>query len=130
MTTDFTYGQPDNTEGNRDKAEQAYGTRPIELEVDGAALYAITKLAGWQLPLPGFSGEKWKWGYADGGGKGVFDDHSFPGDNSRGYFMYAVNKTGAEKTLYEAVIPVTTDMLGQSFSLKAWQVALWGKGNG
>lgn len=130
MTTDFTYGQPDNTEGNRDKAEQAYGTRPIELEVDGAALYAITKLAGWQLPLPGFSGEKWKWGYADGGGKGVFDDHSFPGDNSRGYFMYAVNKTGAEKTLYEAVIPVTTDMLGQSFSLKAWQVALWGKVTG
>ena len=130
MTTDFIYGQPDNTDDNRDKAEQSYGIRPIKLDQNGDALYAITKLAGWQLPLPGFSGDKWKWGHGDGAGKGAFYDHSFPSDNSRGYFMYAVNKTSTEKTLYEAVIPVTSDMKGKSFSLNAWQVALWGRVDG
>lgn len=127
MTTDFTYGELDNPDDNRDKVEHDYGIRPIKLDKDGAALYAITKLAGWHLPLPGFPSEEWKWGFGDGSGKEAFYDHSFPNDKSRGYFMYAVNKTGTEKTLYEAVIQVAQDMKGKSFSLNAWQVALWGR---
>ena len=127
ITTDFTYGLPDDRAYNRDKAEQAYGERPIKLDQGGAATYAITKLAGWKLPIPGFPGVEWNWGDGDGGGKGGFEDHSIPGDNSKGYFMYAVNRTNTEKTVYEASIPVTTDMLGQTFSLSTWQVALWGR---
>ena len=127
ITTDFTYGLPDDRAYNRDKAEQAYGERPIKLDQGGAATYAITKLAGWKLSIPGFPGVEWNWGDGDGGGKGGFEDHSIPGDNSKGYFMYAVNRTNTEKTVYEASIPVTTDMLGQTFSLSTWQVALWGR---
>lgn len=79
------------------------------------------------MSIPGFPGVEWNWGDGDGGGKGGFEDHSIPGDNSKGYFMYAVNRTNTEKTVYEASIPVTTDMLGQTFSLSTWQVALWGR---
>ncbi len=127
ITTDFTYGKPDNLIfDNRDKAEIAYGQTPIKLDEDGAATYAITKLAGWNLPLPGYSDNLvWKW--ADYNGSKSFDDHTLPGDNSRGYFMYAANRTNTEKIVYEAVVPVTADMLGRTFSFSAWQVAIWGK---
>ncbi|WP_280747545.1 hypothetical protein [Parabacteroides sp. PF5-9] len=128
IITDFNYGSPDNTSDSRDKAEVSYGQRPIKLDVDGSATYAITKLAGWKLPLPGYAeGDKWKWGDGEGGGKGGFDDHTFPGDNSKGYFMYSVNRENTVKTVYEATIPVTSDMLGKSYSFSAWQVALWGR---
>lgn len=128
ITTDFTYGKPDDpTYDNRDKAEEAYGQAPIKLDESSAATYAITKLAGWKLPLPGYPGLEWKWGDGDGSGKGGFDDHTIPGDNSRGYFMYAANRTDAEKIVYEAVVPVTSDMLGRTFSFSAWQVAIWGR---
>ena len=62
---------------------------PSEVDQGGAATYAITKLAGWKLSIPGFPGVEWNWGDGDGGGKGGFEDHSIPGDNSKGYFMYA-----------------------------------------
>lgn len=127
ITTDFKYGEPDDRGYNRDKAEQAYGERPIKLDVEGAATYAITKLAGWKLPIPGFPGVKWNWAEGEGDDKGGFEDHSVPGDNSKGYFMYAANRTSTEKTVYKTVVPVTTEMLGQTFSLSTWQVALWGR---
>lgn len=133
IITDFNYGQPDDTAGNRDKAEQAYGERPIKLDIDGAATYAITKLAGWNLALPGYpSSDTWSWGdgNGNGSGKGGFDDHTIPGDNSRGYFMYSTNWTNDLKMVYQTTIPVTADMLGQTFSFSAWQVALWGRNDG
>lgn len=131
ITTDFTYGQPDTHNGdNRPLAEIAYGQRPIKLDNWGAATYAITKLAGWNLPIPNEPLQTWKWGDGDGGGKGSFDDHTIPDDDTRGYFMYASNMTNTLKTVYEKKIPVTTDMLGQTFSFSAWQVALWGRNDG
>ncbi|MDH6306490.1 hypothetical protein M2459_003254 [Parabacteroides sp. PF5-5] len=130
ITTEFSYGQPDKDASNKNEIKQAYGEIPIKLDVDGVARYAITKLAGWQLPLPGYSGQEWKWGHGDGSGKKGFDDHTIPGDNSRGYFMYSLNPTNGQKTVYETTIPVTEGMKGKSFAFNAWQVALWGRDDG
>lgn len=132
MTTDFTYGQPDDIDNdNRDKAEKAYGQKPLKLDGGGAATYAITKLAGWHLALPGYPGQEWKWGDGDGGdeegkGKRGFDDYTIPNDTARGYFMYSANRTNSEKIVYEDTIPASA-MGGQSFRFSAWQVALWGR---
>lgn len=130
IKTDFSYGPVDNPiYDNRIYAEKAYGQIPIKLD-ESNPTYAITKMAGWSMPLPGTS-EVWYWGAngagnEDGKKKGKFDDHTIPGDDSRGYFMYATNSTNSPKIVYETSIPVKTDMKGKNLTFSTWQVALWG----
>ncbi|MDL2222099.1 hypothetical protein LJC35_06060 [Parabacteroides sp. OttesenSCG-928-N08] len=129
ITTDYRYGPADNIgHDNRGEAQTAYGTIPIKLDNEYPS-YAITKIAGWNLPLPG--GDVWAWGQGGVGNeggqkKGAFYDHTIPDDMSKGYFMYSLNTTGSLMTVYETSVSVTEDMKGQSFAFSAWQVALWG----
>ena len=129
ITTDFTYGDQDGTEyDNRDLAEKAYGRIPIKLdyggETNGEARYAITKIAGYNLPLPGYSDKTWKWGDHNDS-KGAIYDHTISGEDARGYYMYAANRTSQDKVVYQSTLP-TTGMAGKAFKLSAWQVAVWG----
>lgn len=114
ITTDLRYGGI----WDWDKIRDAYGQNLTHVSSDGE--YAITKLSG-SNPIPGYTGESWSYG-----GECCYDDHTFPGNNSKGYFMNALIEGKQYKTVYAASIPVTPEMKGQNFIFSAWQVAMWG----
>lgn len=118
ITTDYSYGESYNW----DKIENAYGQMP--LRVNNAGDYVITKLSGVKnYGIPGYSDVNEGWSY---GGDCCYDDHTFPGDSTKGYFMNSLTESSTYKTVYAVTVPVTTEMKGQGFALSTWQACIYG----
>ncbi|MCC8146888.1 MAG: hypothetical protein LIO93_10750 [Bacteroidales bacterium] len=118
IITDFTYGDAYTW----DKLENAYGQKPIRIEEDGK--YVITKLSGvGNKQIPGYPEEDYGWSY---GGDCCYDDNTFAGDKTKGYFMNSLTKGDQYKTVYAATIPVGPEMEDQSFIFSVAQLVMWG----
>lgn len=118
ITTDFTYG--DNY--SWDKLENAYGQKPIS--INNNKDFVVTKLSGVQnYGIPGYSDVDEGWNY---GGDCCYDDNTFPGDVTKGYFMNCITTENQYKTVYAATIPVTSDMHEKYFTFKVAHLVMWG----